>query len=222
MRPALTLLRALPKLSAHRQMSTQVQKAVGKNPSYARPPQPSSVVPVVPPPPYIPYTSPPTSSLPPPRLPDRPPIADVPAGWTRTSHIVPAAYPRRFNDSFGSLRRESKPFQLEPPKQGETKEERLARNEGEARECLRQRFDARGFENGAAGKGEGLFMAGERWRRDGASEGVEGVTLVVTHANGFHKEVSLAAWVICISRIRSAETVELASDSPETARSRRI
>ncbi|KAI9632069.1 Alpha/beta hydrolase family-domain-containing protein [Dioszegia hungarica] len=185
-------------------MSTQVQKAVGKNPSYARPPQPSSVVPVVPPPPYIPYTSPPTSSLPPPRLPDRPPIADVPAGWTRTSHIVPAAYPRRFNDSFGSLRRESKPFQLEPPKQGETKEERLARNEGEARECLRQRFDARGFENGAAGKGEGLFMAGERWRRDGASEGVEGVTLVVTHANGFHKE----SWHPTLRRLLEADAFD--------------
>jgi hypothetical protein len=65
-------------------------------------------------------------------------------------------------------------------------------------------------------------MAGERWRREGASEGVEGVTLVVTHANGFHKEVSSAAWVLDSSMARPAEAIELASYSAETARSRSV
>jgi hypothetical protein len=36
---------------------------------------------------------------------------------------------------------------------------------------------------------EGLWIAGECWRREGRGGKGEGVTLVVTHANGFTKEV---------------------------------
>jgi hypothetical protein len=36
---------------------------------------------------------------------------------------------------------------------------------------------------------EGLWIAGECWRREGRGENGEGVTLIVTHANGFTKEV---------------------------------
>lgn len=151
--------------------------------SYPKPTTPSPFpYPLIAPPPYIPYRSaPPPTSLP--RLPSRLSLPPLPPGWSRTTHIVPAAYPRQFAESSGTLVRESKPYQLEPPKQDETREERLARNEGEARECLRGRYDA----TRAQGDEEGLYMAAERWVRDG-SKG-EGVMLVVTHANGFTKEV---------------------------------
>lgn len=102
----------------------------------------------------------------------------------------------------------------------ESKEERRARNEGEAREMLRMRYDSAEYPNLATDRGagagtgtdseggenqKGLWMAAERWTRsdsDSASAGGQGeedqgdaeaerVTLVVTHANGLHKEVRL-------------------------------
>lgn len=155
-----------------------------------------------------------------------------------THHAVPAAYPRRFADSFGSLIRESAPQTLEDSSdtraegkekkkersREESKEERRARNEGEAREMLRLRYDSAEYPNLATDRGagtgtgqssgdgekhKGLWMAAERWTRsdsdsDSASAGgqgegergggeteaeIERVTLVVTHANGLHKEV---------------------------------
>lgn len=77
----------------------------------------------------------------------------------------------------------------------ESKEERIARNEGEARTMLRMRYDS--APGKVDGQERGLWMAAERWCRLHGREGsddsetrCEGVTLVITHANGLHKEVS--------------------------------
>lgn len=169
--------------SVHRLCTSQTHRGMSSRPHYPRPVKPVSTVPLVPPPPRLPYRAPPG---PPPALPDRPDLSPPP-GWTRTSHAVPAAFPRRFGSSFGTLSRESRPQTTNPPKEGESKEERLARNEGEAREILISRYDAKRSEGDEE---KGLWMAAERWVRTD-KDMREGVTLVITHANGFHKEVCM-------------------------------
>ena len=76
----------------------------------------------------------------------------------------------------------------------------MARNEGEARAMLRMRYDSAPGE--MMGNESGLWMAAERWCRDSPAEAhdaepaAEGVTLVITHANGLHKEVCRQASVL--------------------------
>lgn len=186
-RPTLTTLlkHSLPP----KKILSMTSKASSSTFTYPKPTSiPSRPNPTVPPPPLLPYLDPPFKrSIPP--LPKRKSVS-APEGWNRIEHIIPAAYPRRFQDCFGTYSRESKPFEVESPKEGETKEERMARNEGEARETVRRRFDA--LEWKSPGEGEdGLLIAAERWvRLKEPKSADEGVTLVLTHANGFTKEVS--------------------------------
>jgi hypothetical protein len=124
----------------------------------------------------------------PPSLPPRPAVAPLPRGWSRTDHIIPAAYPRTFHASTGNLRRESHPFRFEHAEGGATREERAQRAKAETIAALTKRYDA--SEVGCDDTDQkGLWLAGERWARDIPGDKGDGVTLVVTHANGFMKEV---------------------------------
>lgn len=85
------------------------------------------------------------------------------------------------------------PFSTTQPDRGENKEQRQLRNLDEARRCIKRRFETE--EQVLPHEGEPqLWLAGECWSRndrDGSENGEEGLTLVVSAANGFTKEVSL-------------------------------
>lgn len=157
---------------------------------------------------FVPLRPPPPSTPPP--LPTRPPLA-APDGWIRTEHALPAAYPRTFVESTGSLVRESAPFALSSSsstgstgvlggqgtiraEQEESKEDKKRRIMQEVKGAILQRLNATETYEGDGQPG--LWIAVERWARSlgktGSSSGQmegEGVTLVLTHANGFTKEV---------------------------------
>jgi hypothetical protein len=119
-------------------------------------------------------------------LPPRPHTSS-PRGFNVSRHIIPAAFPRTYRESIGTLERRSHPYTKSPREQGESKEERGKRNLGEARECVRARFNAIPTGEDEHG-GSGLWIAGERWIRQGGRE-EGGLTLVLSAANGFTKEV---------------------------------
>lgn len=147
---------------------------------------PSPVVP----PREIPPLLPPASKSCPNHLPFRPDPPQPPTGFTSSRHIIPAAYPRSFKQSTGKLERGSRPFTLHAPDPGEGSEGRKKRNLEEARECVRQRFEAESQTKPSAGEAQ-LWIAGECWTRSPGPKGPEeGLTLVVSAANGFTKEVS--------------------------------
>jgi hypothetical protein len=151
------------------------------------------------------------------RLPDRTPQRP-PSGFESSRHIIPAAFPRTFTESTGNLERESKPFTAQPRKGGESAEERKEWNLNEARACVRTRFDATpqipppaeprdrnlspesevslafSIEEGGSDQ-PGLWLAGERWIRTQNGSGEEGLTLVLSAANGFTKEVRAHAGI---------------------------
>jgi len=133
----------------------------------------------------LPLRPPPMSKCPN-TLPARTPTPS-PQGFKVSRHIIPAAFPRTYKQSTGKLERGSHPFTKSPREQGESKEERGKRNLGEARECVIARFNATPTK-AEEQAGSGLWIAGERWIREGGrKEG--GLTLVLSAANGFTKEV---------------------------------
>ena len=157
--------------------------------SYPRPtsssPFPS---PAVAPEPFIPLQPPPSAT--PPSLPRRPSLPPLPVGWKRTQHALHAAYPRTFEASTGTLSRECNPFDANPL-EGETKDDRKERAEKAGRTVLKRRVAAgtsARADDGAKDQ-HGLWIAAEKWQRTN-TEGDDGLTLVMTHANGFTKEVS--------------------------------
>jgi hypothetical protein len=122
-------------------------------------------------------------------LPARP-ATPSPRGFNVSRHIIPAASPRTYRESRGTLERRSHPFTKSPRETGESKEERGKRNLGEAKECIMARFNATPTKEDDQ-VGSGLWIAGERWIREGGrKEG--GLTLVLSAANGFTKEVRLS------------------------------
>jgi hypothetical protein len=119
-------------------------------------------------------------------LPPRPPTPS-PQGFKSSRHIIPAAFPRTYKQSIGTLERGSHPFTKSPRETGESKEERGKRNLGEAKECIMAKFNATPTKEDDQAA-SGLWIAGERWIREGGrKEG--GLTLVLSAANGFTKEV---------------------------------
>lgn len=133
----------------------------------------------------LPLRPPPTSKCPN-ILPARP-ATPGPRGFVVSRHIIPAAFPRTYKECTGRLERGSHPFTKSPREQGESKEERGKRNLGEAKECIMARFNATPTKEDEQ-TGSGLWIAGERWIREGGrKEG--GLTLVLSAANGFTKEV---------------------------------
>jgi hypothetical protein len=158
--------------------------------SYAKWKGPSQCpTPVVPKPAIARPLRPPPASKCPNTLPTRAPTPS-PQGFKSSRHIIPAAFPRTYRESTGTLKRGSHPFTKSPREQGESKEERGKRNLGEARECIMARFNATPTKEDEQ-TGSGLWIAGERWIREGGrQEG--GLTLVLSAANGFTKEVRLS------------------------------
>ena len=127
----------------------------------------------------------------PPALPSRP-YYPPPKGWDKESKVLPAAYPRTYDASTGSLERESMSTKYTGEGE-ESKEERTTRLGKAALEFIANKFKA--MEAGHSPGQKGLWLACERWTRKEKKEGVQGVTLVVAHANGFTKEVS---WVFSL------------------------
>lgn len=154
----------------------------GRITSYARP---TSIIqrpiPVAPTPPFPALRAPPDFKKPEP--PYRPHVDSI-EGWERTDHVLHAAYPRTFLESTGDLYRESEPYGVEG--ENETKEQRLERVENSVKVAVDMRRRAKRV--GAGDDTPGLYIAAERWKREGGSD--EGLVLVITHANGFNKEVS--------------------------------
>jgi len=135
----------------------------------------------------LPLRPPPTSKCPN-TLPARGPTPS-PQGFSSSRHIIPAAFPRTYRESTGTLERSSHPYTKTkiPREKGESKEERGKRNLSEARECVIARFNATPTKEDDQ-TGSSLWIAGERWIREGGrKEG--GLTLVLSAANGFTKEV---------------------------------
>jgi len=178
MRRATDLFRAMSTTSTALQKTSYPK---WKGPSQC--PAPVVAKPAIP----LPLRPPPTSKCPN-TLPARGPTPS-PQGFISSRHIIPAAFPRTYRESTGTLERSSHPFTKTktPREKGESKEERGKRNLGEARECVLARFNATPTKEGDQ-TGSGLWISGERWIREGGpKEG--GLTLVLSAANGFTKEV---------------------------------
>ena len=132
--------------------------------------------------PLVPYKS---LSHPPPQtpvqLPIRPALPPPPPGWITTSHVF----------STGSLTRDSRPFAMQG--EGTGRDDRNARAVAEARQLVFPRWDAEEMALPTIADDQtvqkGLWMAAERWRRQGARDREGGLTLVIMHGSAFTKEV---------------------------------
>jgi len=178
MRRATDLFRAMSTTSTALQKTSYPK---WKGPSQC--PTPVVAKPAIP----LPLRPPPTSKCPN-TLPARG-LTPSPQGFEVSRHIIPAAFPRTYRESTGTLERGSHPFTKTkiPREKGESKEERGKRNLGEARECVIARFNVTPTEVDEE-SASGLWIAGERWIREGGHE-EGGLTLVLSAANGFTKEV---------------------------------
>jgi hypothetical protein len=143
--------------------------------------------PVVPPQPLLGLLRPPKATAP--AHPPRPALAPPPAGYTRTLHAAPAAWPKQLKESIGTCSRDSNPFGAVPAGK-ESKEARAARIDEEKNVSLTRRFASRewSIEEAKNSTQPAQWLVSERWHRDEQVPG--GVTLVFAHANGLQKEVS--------------------------------
>lgn len=150
-------------------------------------PEPLVVSPLMNPyPSYDPLLPPPISTSPLPTLPSGPRTqSSLPTALSKThilsTHIVCAAFPRCPGPLFD-------PAAHEPPS-NEGKAERKARVEREFQEMQSLKRAAERRERGLEAREEALYNVFNRYRRKGAWV-PDGLTLVVTHAVGFPKEVS--------------------------------
>lgn len=138
----------------------------------------------------LPLFQPPAQQAP--AYPPRPalPVA-VPAGWTRTVHAAPAAYPRSGENAVGNLVRESKPFSSNlpiPADKANDKAFKAAVYTNEANNVTRAHYldHILTADEAAASTQPHLWLGVERWTRD---KPTGGITLIVTQANGLIKEV---------------------------------
>lgn len=130
-----------------------------------------------------------------PSLPARPPRPPAPQGYTRSSHVTSAAYPRSGPDSYGSFTRESRPHEEHPLQPGGDRQAHAVQRAKLAAQAIRDpRYWTAEEVDAEAWKGKpGHWLAAERWARQHAGSGAadDGVTLVCCHANGCPKEVCL-------------------------------
>ncbi|EJT46544.1 hypothetical protein A1Q1_04839 [Trichosporon asahii var. asahii CBS 2479] len=141
--------------------------------------------PCVPPKELLPLLRPPPSTPPPHPL--RPEIDPLPASYTRSLHAAPAAWPKHLRESKGEYSRDSTPFGP-PAAANEGKEERAKRIVAGKDECIKLREQAKEWdiEEAKAGGHPPQWLAVERWKRNDPHS--DGITLVLTHANGLPKE----------------------------------
>jgi len=82
----------------------------------------------------------------------------------------------------------------------ETKEARTKRATEELKRVTKARYYATRVKQEEKVDTPGLWIAAERWQREGGKG--DGLVLVCTHANGFHKEVS------CRTKLHMVSTPE--------------
>jgi len=153
--------------------------------SYPRPIKPLDIPsPFCPPVPFLSLQPFPPGPVPP--LPSRPSIV-APEGWKRSEHALQAAHPRSFLETYGTLRREDEPHTRGVIPKDESKEARGERAVGEMKSLTTARYYATRVKEGEKVDRPGLWIAAEKWQREGGTG--DGLVLVCTHANGFHKEV---------------------------------
>lgn len=163
------LARALTTALNRRCLSLPAQRTTIPMPtrlSYPRPtPPPDPPVPFPIPAALAPLLAPPPDTSPPRCPPSRGsiPVLD---GWTRSTHVFPAAYPR-----VRTLQQPEGKISIE-----ELRARRLKHHEGRS-----ARLESRK---------EVLWTVVERWTRLEAKGKGKGVTLFATHPNGMHKEAS--------------------------------
>jgi len=164
------------------------------NPSTPRPSRPSRYTsPVTPPIPFAPLLKPPLPGTVPrlPRRPAAPPHLRAPSGITTRDFVIPAAHPRRYRGSYGNLQRLSDPFRSQLIASAESREDRRRYASQGTRIAIEARANAVELSLEEVHKGDlpGMWMAAERWKFSEAQG--DGVTIVICHANGFQKEVSI-------------------------------
>lgn len=153
--------------------------------SYRKPDKPFKTAP-------LPYDLQPLRSLhrPPtevfPSLPDRPAAVSIP-GYTHTRHVAPAAFSRSIQHGVGTLRRESQPYGNIEAHVGGSKEEKKAAIKRAIATSSRYNRGAASMSDGKEAWGLPLYVAVDRWTKVKPVRG--GRSLVMTHANGFNKEV---------------------------------
>jgi hypothetical protein len=121
-----------------------------------------------------------------PALPDRPDAVSIP-GFAYTRHVAPAAYPRSIQHGVGKLRRESEPYGNVQSHVGGSKEEKKAAISRAITTSSRYNRQATPMSEDEKAWGLPLYIAVDRWTRVQPVRG--GRSLVITHANGFNKEV---------------------------------
>ncbi|KAL1409319.1 hypothetical protein Q8F55_003300 [Vanrija albida] len=137
----------------------------------------------------LPLFAPPPQTAP--AYPPRPELPTaLPAGWTRTLHAAPAAYPRSGANAVGNLVRESKPFSSNlpvPADKANDKKFKAKQYATEAANCARAHYldHILTADEASASTQPHLWLGVERWSRD---KPTGGVTLILTQANGLIKE----------------------------------
>lgn len=121
--------------------------------------------------------------------PSRLPLTAPPAGWRRSLHAAPAAYPSLYREEHGELGLLSQPWGGIAP--NATKEQKAARVDEWCTSLVRERYDAKDWslDEAKAANPRKQWLSVERWTRDEPTEG--GYTLVCCHAGGLQKEVSV-------------------------------
>ena len=101
--------------------------------------------------------------------------------YTRSTHYVPAAFPRSTPDI----------PPVPPPKWSASKEEYKANVEQTTKALIAQRVEYLNESRGSPGSRKTLFACLSRFVRKGyePAKGRKGLTLVIAHATGFGKEV---------------------------------
>ncbi|TXT15861.1 hypothetical protein VHUM_00364 [Vanrija humicola] len=158
--------------------------------------------------PFLPFLPHPETAAP--AQPPRPDLPPPPAGFTRTYHATPAAYPKELKQATGTSSRLPSPFRKTELGENATKEERGKRMTDETLDLIRQRTEATewSLDEAKAAAPPGLWLAAERWRRD---KPTGGVTLVCTHANGLHKEVG--SYAVCSAGNVTIDEIWLLDDT---------
>lgn len=119
------------------------------------------------------------------------PNVEPPAGFIRTVHASPGAWPRSYAEyPRGPNSRDSHPY-FDDGAPSADKKERAAQIERARLICGEMGYEAREWDIEEAMEGphssRPMWVPIERWRRQEPVEG--GVTLIMLHANGMPKEV---------------------------------
>ncbi|KAM0752375.1 alpha/beta-hydrolase [Meredithblackwellia eburnea MCA 4105] len=110
-------------------------------------------------------------------------------GWNLHTFVIPAAFPRAVKGS--ALPRSAQPPQPEPVRSGKIDMDKaLLDLYGPQVDALQRQYDYQNDQDKKEfGEQEQLWIAVNRYRRNVPTSKQNAVTLVFSHANGFHKEI---------------------------------